>query len=184
MSLWTEPEVPKEMPCEKCGELTSYKGLIGASLEPCEHCGTPRPHTPARTGCWPLIFMVFFVGAIPVALIFGEGAIGVLFPLFLLLYLVMFILFIVGCVMRQWKMNWRATSGSLFFGLLVAAGSVCALYAIGSGAKAWMTPAVVAIVVMALISYGALSRIRILDQSEDPAGQEEKAGPEENLPEE
>ena len=81
-------------------------------------------------------------------------------------------------------MNWRATSGSLFFGLLVAAGSVCALYAIGSGAKAWMTPAVVAIVVMALISYGALSRIRILDQSEDPAGQEEKAGPEENLPEE
>jgi thiamine transporter ThiT len=128
--------------------------------------------------------MVFFVGAIPVALIFGEGAIGVLFPLFLLLYLVMFILFIVGCVMRQWKMNWRATSGSLFFGLLVAAGSVCALYAIGFEAKAWMTPAVVAIVVMALISYGALSRIRILDQSEDPAGQEEKAGPEENLHEE
>ena len=60
MSLWTEPEVPKEMPCEKCGELTSYVGLIGAR-EPCEHCGTPRPHTPARTGLWALIFMVFFV---------------------------------------------------------------------------------------------------------------------------
>jgi hypothetical protein len=128
--------------------------------------------------------MVFFVGAIPVALIFGEGAIAVIFPLFLLLYLVMLILFIVGCVMRQWKMNWRATSGSLFFGLLVAAGSVCALYAIGFEAKAWMTPAVVAIVVMALTSYGALSRIRIVDRSEDPTGQEEKAGPEENLHEE
>jgi hypothetical protein len=184
MSLWTPPEVPKEMPCEKCGELTSYKGLIGASLEPCEHCGAPRPHTPARTGCWPTIFLIFFVGAFPVALIVGEGAIAVIFPLFLLLYLVMFTLFIVGCVMMGWKMNWRATSGSLFFGLLVAAGSVCALYAIGSGAKAWMTPAVVAIVAMALISYGALCRIRILDQSEDPAGQEEKAGPEENLHEE
>ena len=184
MSLWTPPEVPKEMPCEKCGELTSYKGLIGASLEPCEHCGAPRPHTPARTGCWPTIFLVFFVGAIPVALIFGEWAIVIIFPLFLLLFIVMFILFIVGCVMRRWKANPRSTSGSLFFGLLVAAGSLCALYAIGFGAKAWMTPAVVAIVAMALISYGAMFRIRILDRSEDPAGQEGKATPEESLPEE
>jgi len=184
MSLWTEPEVPKEMPCEKCGELTSYKGLIGASLEPCEHCGAPRPHTPARTGCWPTIFLIFFVGAIPVALIVGPGAIGVLFPLFLLLYLVMFILFIVGCLMMRWKMNWRAVSGSLLIGLLVAAGSVCALYAMSSGTKAWMTPALVAIVAMALLSFFALSRIRIVDRSEDPAGREEKAGPEKSLPEE
>ena len=184
MSLWPEPEVPKEMPCEKCGEMTRFNGLIRAGRVPCVHCGAPRPHTPLRTGCWPLIFLVFFVGAFPVALIVGEGAIAVIFPLFLLLYLVMFILFIVGCVMRQWKMNGRATSGSLFFGLLVAAGSICALYAIGSGAKAWMTPAVVGIVVMALISYGALFRIRILDQSDDPAGQEGKSGPEKSPPEE
>ena len=47
-----------------------------------------------------------------------------------------------------------------------------------------MTPAVVAIVAMALISYGAMFRIRILDRSEDPAGQEGKATPEESLPEE
>ena len=183
MSLWTEPEVPKEMPCEKCGELTSYVGLIGAR-EPCEHCGTPRPHTPARTGLWALIFMVFFVGAIPVALKYGENAIGILFPLLMLLYLLFWVLFIISALKKRWERNRKATSGSFFIGILMAAGALCALYAIGSGAKAWMTPAVVAIVVMAIISCGALFRIRILDQSEDPAGRQGKAGQEKSLPEE
>ena len=67
MSLWTPPEVPKEMPCEKCGELTPYKGLIGAGRLPCVHCGAPHPHTPLRTGCWPTIFLIFFVAVFPVA---------------------------------------------------------------------------------------------------------------------
>ena len=184
MSLWIPPELPEEMPCEKCGELTHFRGLIGAGRLPCVHCGAPHPHTPLRTGCWATIFLIFFVAAIPVALIYGPGAIAVIFPLLLLLFLVMFALFIAGCIYRRWKMNWRATSGSLFFGLLVAAGSLCALYAIGFGAKAWMTPAVVAIVAMALISYGAMFRIRIVDRSEDPAGQEEKADPDKSPPEE
>ena len=82
MSLWSAPEVPKEMPCEKCGQMTPFNGLIRAGRVPCLHCGALRPHTPLRTGCWHLIMLGFFVGAIPVALIAGEGAIGVLFPSF------------------------------------------------------------------------------------------------------
>ncbi len=184
MSLWTPPEVPKEMPCEKCGELTSYKGLIGAGRVPCEHCGAPRPHTPARTGCWPTIFLIFFVGAIPVALIYGPGAIAVIFPLLLLLFLVMFALFIAGCIYMRWKGNPRSYSLSFLIGILVVAGSLCALYAMGSGTKAGMTPALVAIVAMALLAFVVLSRVRILDQPDDPAGQEEKAGQEESSREE
>ena len=178
MSLWPEPEVPKEMPCEKCGELTPFTGLIGAGRVPCMHCGAPHPHTPLRTGCWHTIFLMFFVGVIPVALIFGEGAIGVIFPLFLLLFLVMVLMFIAGCIYRRWKGNPRSYLLSFLIGILVAAGSLCALYAMGSGTKAGMTPALVAIVVMALLAFVALSRVRILDQSDDPAEQEEKAGPE------
>ena len=184
MSLWTPPELPKEMPCEKCGELTPFRGLIGAGRLPCVHCGAPHPHTPLRTGCWPTIFLIFFVAAFPVALIFGEGAIAVIFPLLLLLFLAMFALFIAGCIYRRWKGNPRSYSLSFLLGILVAAGSLCALYAMGSGTKAGMTPALVAIVVMALLAFVALSRVRILDQSDDPAGPEREAGPEKSSPEE
>ena len=75
------------MPCEKCGKMTPFNGLIRAGRVPCVHCGATRPHTPLRTGCWHLIMLIFFAGTIPVALIWGEGAIGVIFPLFLLLFM-------------------------------------------------------------------------------------------------
>ncbi|RPF84003.1 MAG: hypothetical protein CBB78_015290 [Roseibacillus sp. TMED18] len=115
----------------------------------------------------------FFVGAIPVALIAGEGAIVVLFPLFLLLFLGMFLVFVIGCLICRWKGNLRSYLLSLLIGLLVAAGSLWALYPKGSGTKAWMIPA---LVVMALLFFGVLSRIRMLDQTDDPAGQEGKPG--------
>ena len=173
MSLWSAPEVPKEMPCEKCGQMTPFNGLIRAGRVPCVHCGALRPHTPLRTGCWHLIMLGFFVGAIPVALIAGEGAIVVLFPLFLLLFLGMFLVFVIGCLICRWKGNLRSYLLSLLIGLLVAAGSLWALYPKGSGTKAWMIPA---LVVMALLFFGVLSRIRMLDQTDDPAGQEGKPG--------
>ena len=115
----------------------------------------------------------FFVGAIPVALIAGEGAIVVLFPLFLLLFLGIFLVFVIGCLICRWKGNLRSYLLSLLIGLLVAAGSLWALYAKGSGTKAWMIPA---LVVMALLFFVVLSRIRMLDQTDDPAGQEGKPG--------
>ena len=115
----------------------------------------------------------FFVGAIPVALIAGEGAIVVLFPLFLLLFLGMFLVFVIGCLICRWKGNLRSYLLSLLIGLLVAAGSLWALSAKGSGTKAWMIPA---LVVMALLFFVVLSRIRMLDQTDDPAGQEGKPG--------
>ena len=115
----------------------------------------------------------FFVGAIPVALIAGEGAIVVLFPLFLLLFLGMLLVFVIGCLICRWKGNLRSYLLSLLIGLLVAAGSLWALYAKGSGTKAWMIPA---LVVMALLFFVVLSRIRMLDQTDDPAGQEGKPG--------
>ena len=173
MSLWSEPEVPKEMPCEKCGQMTPFNGLIRAGRVPCVHCGAPRPHTPLQTGCWHLIMLVFFVGAIPVALIAGEGAIGVIFPLFLLLFLGMFLVFIVGCLICRWKGNPRSYSLSFLIGILVAAGSLCVFYAMGSGTKAGIIPA---LVVMALLFFVVLSRIRMLDQTDDPARREEKSG--------
>ncbi len=115
----------------------------------------------------------FFVGAIPVALIAGEGAIVVLFPLFLLLFLGMFLVFVIGCLICRWKGNLRSYLLSLLIGLLVAAGSLWALYPKGSGTKAWMIPA---LVVMALLFFVVLSRIRMLDQTDDPAVQEGKPG--------
>jgi hypothetical protein len=115
----------------------------------------------------------FFVGAIPVALIAGEGAIVVLFPLFLLLFLGMLLVFVIGCLICRWKGNLRSYLLSLLIGLLVAAGSLWALSAKGSGTKAWMIPA---LVVMALLFFVVLSRIRMLDQTDDPAGQEGKPG--------
>lgn len=181
MSLWSEPEVPKEMPCEKCGQMTPFNGLIRAGRVPCVHCGAPRPHTPLRTGCWHLIMLVFFVGAIPVALIAGEGAIGVIFPLFLLLFLGMFLVFIVGCLICRWKGNLRSYALSFLIGILVAAGSLCVLYAMGSGTKAGIIPA---LVVMALITFVTLSRARIVVRSDDPARHEDKARPEKSSPEE
>ena len=184
ISLWTEPELPKEMPCEKCGELTPFRGLIGAGRLPCVHCGAPHPHTPLRTGRWPTIFLIFFVAAIPVALVFGEGAIDVIFPLLLLLFLVMCILFIAGCIYRRWKGNPRPYSLSFSVGILVAAGSLCALYAMVSGTRAGITPALVAIVVMALITFVTLSWARIVVRSDDPARHEDKACPEKSSPEE
>ena len=115
----------------------------------------------------------FFVGAIPVALIAGEGAIVVLFPLFLLLFLGMFLVFVIGCLICRWKGNLRSYLLSLLIGLLVAAGSLWALYPKGSGTKAWMIPA---LVVMAPLFAVVLSRIRTLDQTDDPAVQEGKPG--------
>lgn len=56
-------EVPDQMPCEKCGKLTAYDGTIGANA-PCEHCGTPRPHTMTGSTGKPLLpFLIFFAGA-------------------------------------------------------------------------------------------------------------------------
>ncbi len=156
--------------------MTPFNGLIRAGRVPCLHCGALRPHTPLRTGCWYLIMLGVFVGAIPVALIAGEGAIVVLFPLFLLLFLGMFLVFVIGCLICRWKGNLRSYLLSLLIGLLGAAGSLCALYAKGSGTKAWMIPALVAIVVMAPFFFVVLSRIRMLDQTDDPAGQEGKSG--------
>ena len=173
MSLWSEPEVPNEMPCEKCGQMTPFNGLIRAGRVPCVHCGAPRPHTPLRTGCWPTIFLIFFVAVFPVALSFGEGAIAVIFPLLLLPCLVMFALFIAGGIYRRWKGNPRSYSLSFLIGILVAAGSLCVFYAMGSGTKAGIIPA---LVVMALLFFVVLSRIRMLDQTDDTAGREEKSG--------
>lgn len=185
MSLWTEPEVPKEMPCEKCGEMTPFNGLIRAGRVPCVHCGATRPHTPLRTGCWHLIMLIFFAGTIPVALIWGEGAIGVIFPLFLLLFMGMAVVFIVGCLICRWKGNPRSYSRSFLIGILVAAGALHVLRSLGSGSKEWISP-VMGAVVVALILSGALFlfRLRIQNQSDAPAGQEEKAGPEKSSPEE
>tara|TARA_Y100000588_G_C13936366_1_gene788091 strand:- start:2 stop:406 length:405 start_codon:yes stop_codon:yes gene_type:complete len=75
---------PDELPCERCGEMTAYDGAIYAKL-PCEHCGASRPHTMEETGKVMLPFIIFFVSAIPVALILGDEAILILFPLFILL---------------------------------------------------------------------------------------------------
>ena len=127
---------------------------------------------------------MFFVGVIPVALIFGEGAIGVIFPLFLLLFLVMVLMFIAGCIYRRWKGNPRSYLLSFLIGILVAAGSLCALYAMVSGTRAGITPALVAIVVMALITFVTLSWARIVVRSDDPARHEDKACPEKSSPEE
>ena len=98
----SEVDVPDELPCEKCGKMTAYDGAIQAKL-PCEHCGTPRPHTmTGSTGYGGLVFMIFFVAAIPVALIFGEAAIVILFPIFLLIFLIFFAWFvIVGMKMKR-----------------------------------------------------------------------------------
>ena len=144
----------------------------GRSRAVCTLRGSPASHStpdrvlaPHHAG--------FFVGAIPVALIAGEGAIGVIFPLFLLLFLGMFLVFIVGCLICRWKGNLRSYSLSFLIGILVAAGSLCVLYAIGSGTKAGMTPA---LVVIALPFFVVLSRIRMLDQTDDPAVQEQKSG--------
>ena len=185
MSLWTEPDVPKEMPCEKCGQMTLFNGLMGAGRVPCVHCGAPRPHTPLRTGRWPTIFLMFFVGVIPVALLFGEGAIGVIFPLFLLLFLVMVLMFIAGCIYRRWKGKPRSFSLSFLIGILVAAGALLVLRSLGSGPQEWMSP-VMGTVVVALIFSGALFlfRFRILDQSEDPVEPPGKARPEKSDQEE
>ena len=95
------------------------------------------------------------------------------FPLFLLLFLGMFLVFVIGCLICRWKGNLRSYLLSLLIGLLVAAGSLWALYPKGSGTKAWMIPA---LVVMALLFFVVLSRIRMLDQTDDPAVQEGKPG--------
>ena len=76
--------VPDELPCERCGKMTAYDGIIQAKL-PCEHCGAPRPHTMEATGKVMLPFIIFFVSALPVGLIMGDEAIIILFPLFILL---------------------------------------------------------------------------------------------------
>jgi len=85
----------------------------------------------------------------------------------------MFLVFVIGCLICRWKGNLRSYLLSLLIGLLVAAGSLWALYPKGSGTKAWMIPA---LVVMALLFFVVLSRIRMLDQTDDPAGQEGKPG--------
>ena len=72
---------------------------------------------------------------------------------------------------------------SLLIGILVGAGFFCGLYAIGSRTKAWMSLGLVARVVMAPLSFLALLRIRILGQSDDPAGQEGAPEPEKSPPE-
>lgn len=147
------------------------------------YCGATRHHTPLRTRCRHTIFLTLFVGTIPVALIYGDGAIAVIFLVFLLLFLLMVLLFIVGCIHRSWKGNPRPYLLSLLIGILVAAGFLCGLYAIGSRTKAWMSLGLVARVVMAPLSFLALLRIRILGQSDDPAGQEGAPEPEKSPPE-
>ena len=104
----SEVEVPDELPCEKCGEMTAYNGVIGTDL-PCEHCETPRPHTmTGPTGYGGRVFIIFFVVALLMVLIdpfgMGEGAIVILFPIFLLMFLILFLrVIIVG-----WKMKREA----------------------------------------------------------------------------
>ncbi len=94
--------VPDELPCEKCGELTAYNGLIGAKLS-CEHCGIPRPHTMrGATGCGSLIFLIFFVVAILLVLINGDESILIIFPIFFLMFLIQFAwVVIVGLRMKR-----------------------------------------------------------------------------------
>jgi uncharacterized protein (DUF983 family) len=91
----TEIDVPDELPCEKCGEMTPYDGLIDTRL-PCRSCGTPHPHTPGSTGFGAIVFMIFFVVALPVAWIVGEGAILILFPIFFLMFLIFFVWFVIA----------------------------------------------------------------------------------------
>ena len=95
-------EVPDELPCEKCGEMTAYNGLIGARLS-CGHCGTPRPHTMrGATGCGGVIFLIFFVVAILLVLINGDESILIIFPIFFLMFLILFAwVVIVGLKMKR-----------------------------------------------------------------------------------
>jgi len=101
----SEVEAPDELPCEKCGKMTAYDGLIGAGLA-CEHCGTPRPHTMGSTGYGGLVFMIFFVVALFMVLIdpfgMGEGAIVPIFGIFALMFLFFFLrVVIVGRKMKR-----------------------------------------------------------------------------------
>ena len=74
--------MPSQLPCEKCGKMTTYDGLIGTRTKlPCGHCGTPRPHTMrGATGCGGVIFMIFFVVAFLMVLINGDDSILIIFP--------------------------------------------------------------------------------------------------------
>ena len=114
----SEVEVPDELPCEKCGKMTAYDGLVG-SLPPCEHCGAQTPHTmTGSTGCWGMPFLVFFVGAFLMVLIdpfgMGEGAIIILFPIFFLMFLALFSLFIfVGLKVKREERKKAAKEKSL-----------------------------------------------------------------------
>ena len=102
----SEVEAPDELPCEKCGKMTAYDGVIETN-PPCEHCGTPRPHTmTGSTGYCSLVFMIFFVGALLMVLIdpfgIGEGAIVIFVPIFLLMFLILFLrVVIVGRKMKR-----------------------------------------------------------------------------------
>jgi hypothetical protein len=102
----SEVEVPDELPCEKCGEMTAYDGVIGDGLA-CEHCETPDPHTlTGLTGSGGLVFMIFFVVALFMVLIdpfgMGEGAIVPIFGIFALMFLFFFLRFvIVGMKMKR-----------------------------------------------------------------------------------
>ena len=101
----SEVEAPDELPCEKCGEMTPYDGLINTRL-PCRGCGTPHPHTPGSTGFGAIVFMIFFVVALFMVLIdplgMGEGAIVPIFGIFALMFLFFFLrVVIVGRKMKR-----------------------------------------------------------------------------------
>ena len=90
----SEVEAPDELPCEKCGEMTAYDGVIGDGLA-CEHCGIPRPHTmTGSTSYGGLVLMIFFVVAFFMVLIdpfgMGEGAIVPIFGIFALIFIFLF----------------------------------------------------------------------------------------------
>ncbi len=96
--------MPSQLPCEKCGKMTTYDGLIGTSTKlPCGHCGTPRPHTMrGATGCGGGIFMIFFVVAFLMVLINGDESILIIFPIFFLMFLILFAwVVIVGLKMKR-----------------------------------------------------------------------------------
>ena len=106
--------MPSQLPCEKCGEMTAYNGLIAAKLS-CEHCGTPRPHTMrGATGCGSLIFLIFFVAAILLVLINGDESILIIFPIFFLMFLIQFAWVVIVGLKMKWEAKKKAVQEKNF----------------------------------------------------------------------
>tara|TARA_B100000579_G_scaffold393675_1_gene370461 strand:+ start:542 stop:913 length:372 start_codon:yes stop_codon:yes gene_type:complete len=75
------------MICSKCGKPTAYEGPFHADL-PCEHCGASHRDKTEEVRKMLTPIMIFFVAALPVGLIFGDEAIVILFPLFIILLII------------------------------------------------------------------------------------------------